>query len=312
MVVILVTVTGIVAIFVRHQAAQGSKEAARPREVLIEKNQIIKSSSLPETRTTVSAPILVDDQVSSQPLGFLSAMRSFERNEVKGEAFSAELVTETAWPLRDGTRTTRRSTYMIYRDGEGRTRRDLMAEQADSRASAGNQPRVSVVNDPVASLAYVFEHRSSTARKSPLPPQRSLSGEEPLQVDPGTPRLRGSAPVFIMLEPQRVSAQRAGMQREQSASSASTKKESLGRREIEGVMAEGTRFLKTIPLGVFSNEKPIETTTEEWYSRELQIVVLIKLSDPRFGQSEYRLANINRSEPIPTLFKVPTGYKIRE
>ena len=40
------------------------------------------------------------------------------------------------------------------------------------------------------------------------------------------------------------------------------------------------------------------------------MVVYSKQSDPRTGEQTYRLTNINRSEPDPSLFQLPTGYKV--
>jgi hypothetical protein len=89
-----------------------------------------------------------------------------------------------------------------------------------------------------------------------------------------------------------------------------TRTEELGEQNIEGVNARGTRTITTIPAGAIGNERPIETVYEKWYSTELQMIVLSKHSDPRFGEQTYKLTNINRSEPDSTLFQVPTGYKV--
>src|SRR5215510_4735327 len=91
---------------------------------------------------------------------------------------------------------------------------------------------------------------------------------------------------------------------------AEANQESLGTQAIEGVMAEGTRITLTIPAGKIGNERPIVTVNERWYSQELQTVVLTKNSDPRMGETTYRLTNINRSEPDPSLFQVPADYTI--
>jgi len=48
---------------------------------------------------------------------------------------------------------------------------------------------------------------------------------------------------------------------------------------------------------------------ESWYSQELHEVVLRKRSDPRSGESVYRLTDIRRGEPDASLFQVPGGYK---
>ena len=89
-------------------------------------------------------------------------------------------------------------------------------------------------------------------------------------------------------------------------------KESLGKQTIEGVEAEGTRTTVTFPAGMMGNERPINIVSERWYSNELQTVVLSKHSDPRFGETTYRLTNINRSEPARTLFEVPSDYTVKE
>lgn len=93
--------------------------------------------------------------------------------------------------------------------------------------------------------------------------------------------------------------------------SANTRTEQLGIQNIEGVDAEGTRTTTTIEAGKIGNERPIEIVYERWYSKELQLVVMSKRSDPRHGEQTYRLTNINRSEPDPSLFSLPADYKIQ-
>ena len=89
------------------------------------------------------------------------------------------------------------------------------------------------------------------------------------------------------------------------------KKESLGTQQIEGVNAEGTRFTRTIPAGTIGNEKAIDIVNEIWTSPDLHTVVLKKTSDPRFGETVFRLTNIKRGEPDPSLFTVPAGFTIK-
>jgi hypothetical protein len=42
----------------------------------------------------------------------------------------------------------------------------------------------------------------------------------------------------------------------------------------------------------------------------LQTVVMTRHSDPRFGETTYRLTNISRNEPDHSLFEVPAGFNI--
>jgi hypothetical protein len=87
--------------------------------------------------------------------------------------------------------------------------------------------------------------------------------------------------------------------------------ESLGEQMIEGVEAEGTRIIQTIPAGATGNERQIEVLHERWYSRELQMDIMTKWIDPRLGESTQRLTNLIRSEPDASLFQPPSDYTIR-
>ena len=103
-----------------------------------------------------------------------------------------------------------------------------------------------------------------------------------------------------------------GMRMKMEAVAKNMKTESLGKQTIEGVVADGTRHTRTIAAGEIGNEQPINIVSESWYSEELQTVVMSKHSDPRFGESSYRLMNINRSEPAASLFQVPSDYTVKE
>ena len=51
---------------------------------------------------------------------------------------------------------------------------------------------------------------------------------------------------------------------------------------------------------------------ERWYSPELQLVVMTRHSDPRSGETTYKLTNLNRTEPAKSLFEVPPGFTVKE
>jgi TonB family protein len=95
-----------------------------------------------------------------------------------------------------------------------------------------------------------------------------------------------------------------------SAARYTTKTEELGKQMVEGVECEGTRVVTTLPAGAIGNERPIETVKETWYSPELQLMILSKRSDPRFGESTYRVTNIARYEPDAEHFQIPSDYTV--
>jgi hypothetical protein len=86
----------------------------------------------------------------------------------------------------------------------------------------------------------------------------------------------------------------------------------LGSKEIEGLRADGKSVSYTIPTDAIGNKNPITVTTETWYSPDLQATVYSKSSDPRVGETIYRLANLRRGEQPASLFAVPAGYTVKE
>jgi hypothetical protein len=251
------------------QNSQPSDEARR--EGLIERRISVNGTLLPPTS-------------SIYPISF--------GKTVKGAPYSAEAVTESVQTLADGNRIVRRTTAKLYRDGEGRTRRETILSNVKSYATSGDAPQIISINDPVAQAAYTLDSRKHTAHKTPFFHEFVFQDDNP-------PMLSSSVNVLFF---------------DHFASSKNAKitKESLGTQVIEGVAAEGTRTTLTIPAGEIGNERAIEVVDEHWYAPELQIIVLSKHSDPRTGETTYRLININRSAPDPSLFQVPAGYAVTD
>jgi hypothetical protein len=251
---------------------------------------------------------------------FVSSEMSFDGKVVKGAPYSAQAVTEVTQTLADGNRIVRKSTASVYRDSEGRTRRDQMLGSIGPFAAAGDPPQTFFINDPVAGFNYVLDPRTHTARKLPLPRIERISGDKhefniERKVIQGGPE-GGAAGVATHGPGARVTIFE---KREEGLGPLRTskegpkpKKESLGKQTIEGVEAEGTRITLTIPAGDIGNERAIQIVTERWYSPELQTVVLSKNNDPFMGESVYRLTNISRNEPARSLFEIPADYKIKD
>lgn len=214
---------------------------------------------------------------------------------VKGAPYAAEAVMESTHTLADGTKLTRKSVTLQYRDSEGRTRKEQSFSNAGPFASAGDAPKVVFINDPVAGVRYSLFAQDRKASKlsiqnsqnRPTPPSSSAAPRPPHH--PDSVAQNSSAPT----PPE-------------------SKTESLGKQIIEGVEAEGTRTTMTIPAGTIGNDRAIDIISERWYSPALQLVVLSKHNDPRWGEDTYKLTKINRTEPAHSLFEVPADYTITE
>jgi len=206
---------------------------------------------------------------------------------VKNAPYSADIITETAQALADGNRIRQSSTSKFYRDSEGRTRREQSLDGLHRVAPNANLPQVIFISDPVAGSDFALNPSDKTATRSA--------------------RMR---PAMAQRGGGRGMESRLG--RGRGANDPNVKTESLGRQLIEGVPADGTRTTMTIPAGRIGNDQPIQIINETWYSPELQTTVLSKRTDPRSGETTFKLTNISRAEPPRTLFDVPVDYKVSE
>jgi hypothetical protein len=215
---------------------------------------------------------------------------------VKGAPYSAEAVTETTQTLADGNRIVNRQSSMQYRDGMGRERHEQTLMMVPAEAKAG--PEIVMISDPIANVSYSLNTREHSAQKMP---------------DSGTPKVKtaffAGTPVALNVSGLKATAR---IILNGSAASEADKPEDLGSQLVEGVLANGTRVVHTIPAGQIGNERPIQVTDETWYSPELQITVMSRHSDPREGETVYKLNNVTRAEPDPSLFRVPTDYVIND
>ncbi len=237
-----------------------------------------------------------------QPLDVLAAEPLDGSAPVTGAPYSADITTEVVQTLADGNRIERRSTSAFARDSQGRVRRELQLAAIGPLVPSGDASMV-MITDPVAGAHYSLDRARKVAMRSPMPFIRRLDAppaagqrvvvEERMAVQGGAAVARRA-----------IVAGRAAMAGSESRS------EKLGSKEIQGVHAEGTRTVITIPAGAIGNQAPIEVISERWYSPELQAVVLSRRVDPRFGETTYRVENIVRVEPPADLFQVPPDYKL--
>ena len=265
------------------------------------------------------------------------ASEGFGGKVVKGAPYSADSVTETVQILGDGNRIVNKITSRVYRDGEGRTRREQTLKGLGV-VGTGEEPLQTIfINDPVAGVTYSLDTRSHTAHKSvPFKFEMTTKAGAPaeghrleIRTGPGaaaTANVIVAAPLGapsqagVPVGPPpveefglRAAEGAAGyVFRTRTAASDNEVKEQLGKQIIEGVEAEGTRTTVTIPAGEIGNDRPIEIVSERWYSPELQLVVMTRHSDPRSGETIYKLTNINRAEPAKSLFEVPPGFTVKE
>jgi hypothetical protein len=249
------------------------------------------------------------------PMGAV-ASGGFDRasGPVLGAPYSATITNESIQTLADGNRLVQTSTGTTARDSQGRTRQDTVLP-AIGNLSAANAPHLIFIHDPVAQTSYTLNLTDKTAQKmSALPPlagstagvagatvsMRVVEGNGPALPPPDAmlTTMAAPAPGVFFEKHLFTSAQDEG------------NSEDLGSQTMEGVIVNGVRMTHTIPAGQIGNDRPITIVTEVWTSPDLKTVVYSKRSDPRMGEQTFRLTNIVRTEPNPSLFTVPADFKI--
>ena len=234
---------------------------------------------------------------------------------VKGAPYSAQSTNETIQVLADGNRIVNTNSSMLYRDSQGRERREESFSAGSAQAS-----KSIFISDPVEGVNYTLQTGSKVARKGA---QSSFAfttagraGDDGVHVGIGVGVGRGGdfpeTRTVVINTSGNSTVETINFSNRVNSTKDDRKEENLGMQVIEGVSAEGTRITTTVPTGSIGNEQPIVTVNERWFSPDLQVVVMSTRSDPRSGTTTYKLTNINRSEPSPTLFQVPADYTVTD
>jgi hypothetical protein len=217
---------------------------------------------------------------------------------VKNAPYSADAITEATQVLGDGNRIEQRTTQKLYRDSDGRERREESVLAVGALAQT-DMPRMITISDPVENVSYTLDPQQHTARRS-----TGLGALVNWLTGAGIRNTATISGAFNLLQGF------GGRGRGQTAGGTVPVKEDLGSRNIEGVAAQGTRTTETIPAGQIGNLLPIKVVDEVWHSAELQMDVMTTHSDPRSGEVVYKLTNISRANPARTLFEPPADYAV--
>jgi hypothetical protein len=317
------------------QSALASKEAALARanvNVNIDVNEI---------RETIRKSIEDANQY-----GTMITRRSSSDEVVKGNPYSAREVREFKQTLGDGTVISRQSTRLLARDREGRLRQELRQPDGTARVYI-NDPvaREVLILDPQKRIAC----RADFDKKAINDCFNQTRGDwKPLGFafnigKNGVGMMNANDDLVVEVSPH---AQIIDLTREikkrsgQSDGSmvppvppvppvpalpslsalkgmpgsehAQVTREKKTKQPYEGLLVDTDRTVETIAAGVIGNNKPIESIHERYYSPEFNMNVYVRRSDPRNGESVYRMVDVKRTEPDGSVFRVPSGYTLSE
>jgi hypothetical protein len=201
-----------------------------------------------------------------------------------GAPYTADSAKTVVQTLSDGNSITRTTTGHVARDAAGRT---YAQETLTGGLFGHNGPTtITFISDPVAGFTYALNATTKVAMRRAIKPHSPDGHPEhtpPVGEDgaPLPPR-NNVTPV------------------------------DLGTQVVNGVSAKGKSVTHTIPAGEFGNAQPIVSTSETWFSPDLQVLVSSKHTDPRTGTATFALTNIQRAAPAATLFQVPSDYTVQD
>lgn len=194
---------------------------------------------------------------------------------VPSAPFSATVTLESSQLLPDGSTVRKKTINFIARDSGGRIHnedRTLMPE-----GFTGTPRLLSThIYDPVTRVSTYLNPFTRLARQMVLPAPAQTVTQLPAKVTNNP---------FI-------------------------KDEDLGTQTLQNLTIHGLRRSTTIPANHSDTGKEIVITDEYWYSDDLHIIMLIKHSDPRSGDQQVTVTQVNRTEPDATLFQIPPEYKV--
>src|SRR6202023_2477381 len=154
---------------------------------------------------------------------------------VTGAPFSATSTSTTNQTLQDGKTTINRTVQgAIYRDSQGRSRREVTFTGVGPLAATGGTHKMVAISDPVAGAHYMLNPDKKVAYKMTLPAGGGAGN---------TAKSQGFA-------------QKMQARQQQEEASGALKVDSLGTQVINGVSAEGTRTTRTIARGEIGIRAP--------------------------------------------------------
>jgi hypothetical protein len=253
-----------------------AQQAPTPDSVQLASTSALPDQAAQEAERAAQAELHAKKEIQEK-LELLSA----HSKVVTGKPYYATSTTDVVQTLTDGNRIVQHSSSVIYRDAQGRTRRE---QTFPGFENAPGETKI-FIDDPVAQTAYVLDPHEKIAHTV------SSSRE-------------------VMLKLERSSNTMANVKLPKLDEQHDIVTDQLGTKNIDGVTCIGKRQTITIPAGQVGNEKPISIVTETWFSPDIEAVVQSTTTDPRFGQTTYTLSNLQFKDQAPALFALPNGYRL--
>ncbi|MES2296154.1 MAG: hypothetical protein V4582_03890 [Pseudomonadota bacterium] len=314
---------------------QGGERASSKRIVIGDATRLAALGDLPELAARMA-----------------TAMPPMHGKPVKNAPYSVEVISEKLQTLADGNQITHTNSSMSYRDSAGRTRQEVRDAKGEVRhvviddSVAGVNYMLDPRDKRATKLKLQMHLGRAGAQATPDKDGETAHGkaerriilldsnagegdkghtfivkqvEKHIEHGDGDTGKLAQEDVQIRLADGAAGTDLAAQLGPMMGASfgdvkwsSKPSRKDLGSREFDGVKAEGKLRSYEIPAGAIGNKNAIVVSDETWFAPELQITVYSKHSDPRSGETVYRLAGLKRTEPAAALFTVPADYTVRE
>jgi hypothetical protein len=301
----------------------------------------VPEESLPPITVQIEPPPI---SISSSMIGVAGPLGA---KATEGKPLLAEFATEHHQDFADGNSIARTTSSTIYRDAQGRIRRESQLSVPGLPSGIAFAKFITIVDRRlgcrwVLNPQEMVAHRYLLAQPSYVARLNAQGGGHLLTRDAKTGVVRHwhphSFPPSVHLSQQDSMASPAAMSADSAEASAGTagarpeearsagpasmridqpflaapnpvRTENLGEEMILGYRAHGKRVITTLPAGEIGNDRSIDIVSEQWYSPELELVMRSMHRDPWAGEFTTTVVRIRRGEQAANLFTVPSKYK---
>jgi hypothetical protein len=215
----------------------------------------------------------------------------FGGKTVTGKPFQAKFTITRTETLPNNT-ITNTTTGVLARDGDGSTYRDVKLPAIGPWASSGKAQEFVYIKNLTKLTDYIVDVTKGTYQEFSFRPHNPPGG------NPNPDRGPRKGPGFGGSSANETVTDNPSATYSDPGTGASYK-------------VDDRKVTRTIPAGQIGNQNEIVTTSERWYSADLDLVLQETRSDPRFGVSTYQLTNIGSPSvsftPDPSLQLMQRG-----
>lgn len=207
-------------------------------------------------------------------------LQSINVPTVAGAPFSLTLAAEWARPIPGGGTFTTVNSRPIKRDSQGRIYQERWLMTPKDSGIASRMSWIQI-EDPVAHIYIECSARQKVCEEKWFT----------------SPAVRG---VQVTFPPSGPLPNNRGIRLH----------EDLGIEDVAGLPTHAYRDTTTLNPGVLGNDRPMSTVREYRFSEKLGINLRSVLEHPSLGRQTFTVTAITTSEPEPSYFQVPAGYRL--